>query len=74
MKTNSVIYHTLIIRSQAEYNAATQSVSLRCMLETPATGQRHGFTDVDALLAALRAELMEIQYQIISPAPEKGQV
>lgn len=65
MKTNSVIYHNLIIRSQAEYSAATQLVIFRCILETPATGQRHGFTDVDALLTVLRAELMELQTQII---------
>lgn len=67
MKSNSVVNCTLIIRSQAEYSAATQTVVLRCMLEKPATGQRQGFTDVDALLTALRVELIELQTQIIPP-------
>ena len=66
MKANLVMYSTLIIRSQVEYSS-TQSVILRCVLEMPATGQRHGFTDLDALLDALRAELMEFQHRIIPP-------
>lgn len=73
MKANSVIYHNLIIRSQAEYSADTQSVILRCVLEAPATGQRYGFIDLDALLAALRAELTALQNQIIPPDEEKKQ-
>ena len=73
MKPNPVIHRNLIIRSQIEYSMATQAVSVRCMLETPATGQRHGFTDVEALLAALRTELLELQNQIIPPDQEKGQ-
>ncbi|MFN8494723.1 MAG: hypothetical protein U0350_44385 [Caldilineaceae bacterium] len=71
MKANPVMYSTLIIRSQAEYSTITQSVILRCVLETPATGQRRGFTDLDDLLVALRAELMELQNQIIPPEQEK---
>lgn len=67
MKVNPVVNCTLIIRSQAEYSAATQRVVLRCLLEKSATGQRCGFTDIDALLLALRAELMELQAQIIPP-------
>jgi hypothetical protein len=67
MNINPVANCILIIRSQAEYSAATQTVVLRCLLEKTATGQRRGFTDVDALLTALRAELMEIQNQIIPP-------
>jgi hypothetical protein len=67
MKVNPVVNCTLIIRSQAEYSAATQRVVLRCLLEKSATGQRCGFTNVDALLLALRAELMELQAQIIPP-------
>lgn len=74
MKANSTRYRNFIIRSQVEYHAATQTVSFRCILETPSLGQRHGFTDLAALLTALRAELTEFQNQIIPPAPEKGQV
>ena len=65
MNTNPVAYCTLIIRSQVEYSLTTQTVVMRCMLEKSATGQRHGFTDVDALLTVLRAELMALQTQII---------
>jgi len=67
MNVNPVINCTLIIRSQAEYSAATQTAILRCILESPVTGQRRGFTDVEALLTVLRAELTEIQSQIIPP-------
>jgi len=73
MKANSVIYRNLIIRSQAEYSAATQSVILRCVLEAPTTGQRFGFTDLEDLLAALRVELTALQNQIIPPDEEKKQ-
>jgi hypothetical protein len=44
---------------------------MRCILELPATGQHLGFTDVDTLLAALRVELLEMQYEIIPPRKEK---
>ena len=56
-----------IIRSQVEYSGVTQTVILRCLLEKAATGQRRGFADVDALLIALRAELMDLQSQILPP-------
>lgn len=65
MKANPVINCTFIIRSQIEYSNATQGVSLRCLLEMPATGQHRGFTEVEALLAVLRAELVNLQHQII---------
>lgn len=68
MKANPVVNCTLIIRSQAEYSATTQAVILRCILEMPATGQRSGFTDLEALLHALRAELVAIQNLIMPPA------
>jgi len=71
MKSNPVVYCNLIVRSQIEYSMATQAVIVRCILETPATGQRHGFTDVEALLAALRVELMTIQNQIVPASQEK---
>ena len=71
MKANSVVYCNLIIRSQLEYSAATQAVIVRCMLEMPSTGQRQGFTDVEALLDALRVELTAMQNQIISPGQKK---
>ena len=73
MKANPVIHCNLIIRSQIEYSTTAQAVIVRCILETPATGQRHGFTDVEALLAALRTELLGLQNQIIPPDQEKGQ-
>jgi hypothetical protein len=65
MKSHSVANCTLIIRSQVEYSTATQTVVLRCILEKSVSDQRRGFTDVDALLAAVRAELAELQSQII---------
>lgn len=71
MKANSVHYCNLIIRSQLEYSATTNAVIVRCMLELPSTGQRHGFTDVEALLDALRAELMQMQNEIIPPSKER---
>lgn len=67
MNSNPVAHRTLIIRSQAEYSAVTQSVSFRCILETPSTGQRQGFTDLEALLTALCTELMGFQKGIIPP-------
>lgn len=73
MKVNPVLNYTLIIRSQVEYSATTQSAVLRCMLETPATGQRRGFSDVDALLTTLRAELLALQNQLIPAEQEEEQ-
>lgn len=70
MKANSILYRNLIIRSQVEYHAATQAVIFRCILETPSLGRHQGFTDVEALLTALRAELMELQSRIIPPDPQ----
>jgi hypothetical protein len=67
MNSNPVVNCTLIIRSQAEYSTATQAVVLRCLLEKVATSQRRGFTDIDDLLVALRAELIELQSQILPP-------
>lgn len=67
MNSNPVANCTLIIRSQAEYSVATQRIVVRCLLEKSTTGQRRGFTDVDTLLIALRAELLELQNQIIPP-------
>src|SRR5690606_30043911 len=73
MKVNPVLNYTLIIRSQVEYSATTQRAVLRCMLETPATGQRRGFSDVDALLTTLRAELLALQNQLIPAEQEEEQ-
>lgn len=70
MKVDQVRNCTLIIRSQVEYSAATQRAVLRCILETPATGQRRGFSDMEALLTALRAELLTLQNQLM-PAEEE---
>jgi len=70
MNSNPVINCTLIIRSQAEYSVTTQTVVLRCLLEESATGQRRGFTDVEALLTALRAELLDLQTRIIPSGRE----
>ncbi len=66
MNVNAVSNCTHIVRSQVEYNAATQTVILRCILEITTTGKRLGFTDVDALMDALRAELIDMQIQIVS--------
>jgi hypothetical protein len=71
MNVNPVVNCTLIIRSQVEYSATTQTAVLRCVLEKSATGQRRGFTEVDALLTALRAELMELQAEIIPSDQQK---
>jgi len=67
MNANPVARCNHIIYSQIEYNTTTQVVVVRCILESLTTGQRHGFTDVDALLEALRKELMEMQTQIVMP-------
>lgn len=63
MKLNSVRHCSFLIRTQVEYSAVTGKVTLRCLLEIPAMGQRRGFTDVETLLASLRAELSELQKQ-----------
>ena len=65
MKSNPVVSCNFIIRSQLEYSAASQTVVVRCILETAATGERRGFTDVDALLDAVRVALMEMHNKII---------
>ena len=65
MKAKSVFNATFIIRGQVEYSPAKQAAVLRCILEKPATGQRCGFTDLEALLVMLRAELLDLQAQII---------
>lgn len=57
MATNSVINSTLIVRSQAEYSPATQTLSVRFILEMPATGQHRGFADVEALLCLQGGEI-----------------
>ncbi len=74
MKPNPVIYRTLIVRNQIEYSEATQTVITRCVLEIPSTGQHQGFTDVEAMLAALGAELRLIQNQIIPPGKQEGKI
>lgn len=71
MKANPIIYCNLIIHSQIEYSMTEQAVILRAVLEMPTIGQRQGFTDMEALLAAIRAELTEIQGQIIPSEQEK---
>lgn len=58
MKSNAVDFHNFIIRSQIEYSAAGRTTAVRCILETSATGERRGFTDIDALLACLREEMI----------------
>lgn len=55
--TNQVTNCTLIIRSQAEYSPAANALSVRFMLELPATGQHRGFIDVEDLVTAMRIEL-----------------
>lgn len=64
MKLNSVRNCTFLIRAQVEYCTVTGKVSLRCMLEIPAVGQRRGFTDAETLLASLRSELSKLQEQV----------
>lgn len=71
VKPNPVTHCTFIIRSQIEYSTMARAVIMRCILEAPATGQHRGFTDVEDLLATLRAELMEMQNDIIPPSKER---
>ncbi len=71
-KMNPVGNYSLVIRVQAEYSPATQTVTLRCMLETPATGQHRGFTDLDALLAAIQAHVLALQDDLRRAGPERG--
>lgn len=70
MRINPVSNCILIIRSQAEYSPATETLSVRFVLEVPAKGQHYGFVDVEALLKALKIELVETHQQII-PADHK---
>ena len=72
MKPNPLIYCNFIIHSQIEYSVTEQSVVMRCTLEMPATGRRSGFTDVEDLLSALRAEFLERQDEIVAKKLEKG--
>jgi len=72
MTTNPVSNCILIIRSQAEYSPASQTLSVRFMLEMPATGQHCGFVDVEALISALRIELVETHRQIIPSEQQEG--
>ena len=61
---NPVGHYTLVLRVQAEYSIAAQMVTLRCRLETPATGEHRGFSDIHALLAAIEADLLAIQNRL----------
>ena len=72
MNINPVINCTLIIRSQAEYSLASQTLNVRYILEMPATGQHHGFVEVEALISALRVELVAVNSQIIPPERKEG--
>lgn len=74
MKPNPMVNCTFILRNQTEYSQATQSVVTRYVLEMPATGQHQGFTDIEAVLAALRAELREIQNLIIPSGQKEGEI
>ena len=68
---NPVGHYTLVLRVQAEYNVAAQTVTLRCRLETPTTGQHRGFADLHALLAAIEADLLAMQQRLIVSAHEQ---
>ncbi len=72
MTINPVNNCTLIIRSQAEYSPASQTMSVRLILEMPATGQHRGFVNVEDLLKALRIELVETHRQIIPSEQQEG--
>ncbi len=72
MNVNPVANCTLIIRSQAEYSTATQTVLVRCILESPVTGQRQDFTDLTALLMAIQTELTAMQKRILPLEKDKG--
>ena len=74
MKPNPVIHHTFIVRNQIEYSVASQAVILRSVLEIPSTGQHQGFTEIEALLAALGAELRKMQSQIIPSGKREGEI
>jgi hypothetical protein len=62
---NPVGHCTLVLRVQAEYSIAAETVTLRCRLETPATGQHRGFSDLPALLAAIEADLLAMQQRLL---------
>jgi hypothetical protein len=72
MRANPVVYSNFIIRVQNEYCLASQTVVTRCLLETLANGERRGFTEIGALLDALRAELLALQNRII-PCEQENQ-
>lgn len=57
---------TLVLRVQAEYSVAAQATTLRCRLETPATGEHRGFSDLHALLAAIETDLLAMQQLLVT--------
>lgn len=61
MHINPVSNSTFIVRCQAEYSAATRTVIVRCILERSGTGQHRSFGDMQALLAALQADVTAMQ-------------
>lgn len=65
MYVNLVSNCTHIIRNQVEYNEGTQEMTLHSILEIPATGERLGFTTIDALMDALHTEFTNMQTQIV---------
>ena len=70
MSKTPLINGIFIIRTQAEYSPITKSMSVRCVLEMPMTGQHLMFVDVETLLTALSAEITEIHQQIIPKQKE----
>ena len=72
MTHNPVNHCVLIIRSQAEYSVISQTLRVHYILEAPATGQHRGFADMEALLSALRDEMMETHHQIIPSEQQEG--
>jgi len=72
MHINPVSNTTFIIRCQAEYSAVTRTVIVRCILETPATGQHRSFSDMYTLLAAIQADLIALQNELRPPGQEHG--
>ncbi len=64
MNVNPMVARTFIIRSQTEYADATQTIVTRYILGTADAGKRSGFTDIESLLEALRAELLHIRREV----------
>lgn len=71
LAVNPVGNCTLVVRVQVEYNVAAQTVTLRCRLEAPATGQHRGFSELPALLAAIEADLLALQQRLIGAEQEQ---